>query len=512
VLARRLLLAVIAAVVALLLIEGGLSLLAGRSLRHGGRERPSPAAPAPLPPTDEQRRAGLSSLAFATHEDPLVRYTLWPDSEVVFAGAAAHIDASGQRVRPGPPPPENALRLVVLGDSVAFGYGLSDEQTLAAQLESLLAASRGTEARPLACFTVAAPSWNHRSALACLRDHWDTLRPDIVVYVPVANDLSDASDLSVGGAQRLAPDPSAPDPWLLVSRSQLAAVEARLSPAWNEPELGPVALEGDFSPESSRRYDENAASIVALQDLCAARGSRLLVIHSELFDYPWHLGRRLQALRPELELLFLERFVPQDFQLEGDLHPNAETVHQRALAVARRLLELGYVDRGADVPLPEISEAFAAVLSRPGDRDQFEARDAKARSEALARLRPAVDLRTGEGLHQVFGGLNIDGSVRMHLLAVLAATGETLDVRLAPLPGRPDALPLAVQVDLDGERLGSLELSAEGARARLPLPAAVARSGRPIEVRLRPASWVVIKDFGRSEVASCYLVRLDAGR
>jgi hypothetical protein len=505
---RRGLLFLATLALALLVAEGALSLLAGWSLRPGRDERPQPAAPAP--PSDEERRAAVAG-TFVVHEDPLVRYTLRPDAELRFVDVPAHTDATGQRVRPGPPPPADALRVVVLGDSVAFGYGVADDETLAARLELLLAASRGPAARPLACFTVGAPSWNHRTALHYVSDHWDELRPDVVVYVPVANDLSDAADVYEGGAQRLAPDPTAADPWLLVSRSQLTAVEQNLGEGWPTPALGAIALEADLSPESARRYDENAASIVALHDLLAARGSRLLVIHSELFEYVWHLDLRLRAARPALELLFIERFVPESFKLPADQHPNAATVRQRALVVARRLLELGFVDAGAGEPLPEPSREFSEVLSQPGDQDKIAARDERSRADALAKLRPVIDLSTGEGFRQVFGGLNLDGSVRMHLLALLAAGGDTLRVRLLPLADRPDAYPLTVEVDIDGAPAGTLELQADApCEATLPLPPALARSGRPFEVRLRPASWVVVKDRGRSEVASCFLARLDA--
>lgn len=517
---KRLLLGLTVAGLALLVTEGGLSLAARRSLLEltgrparvpQGVPTEAPALPPPEPRTDAERMAAAASGAYTVHEDPRVRYVLRPGAEHQFVDAPARVDERGQRVRPGPPPAADALRLVVLGDSVAFGYGVADDQTLAVALERTLAGTRGPEARPLACFTVGAPSWNHRAALHYLFDHWDALEPDVVVYVPVSNDLSDAFDVYEDGSQRLAPDPSAADPWLYVNRSQATSAEANLAQAWSDPPLGPRALESDLSPESHRRYDENAASIVALHDGVTARGARLLVIHSHLEDYAVHLFSRVQALRPELPILLVERVVMPEMTLVKNNHPNADTLAWRAVVVARRLLDLEHIDRGAGLPLPELPAAYAALLTADGVLGRAAIQSSKRRAEAAAELRPAIDLRTGEGYRQVYGGLNLDGTVRLHALALLPARGQTLSVALQPLANRPDLYPLRVAIDIDGQHAGDLVIEAAGpVTARFPLPIALAGSNRPFEVRLRPATWGVVLDRGRSQVASCRLLRLEA--
>src|SRR5262249_23718084 len=122
-------------------------------------------------------------------------------------------DELGMRARPGPPPAEDALRIVVLGDSVAFGFGLDDGDTLASQLERLLAAPLGGRA---GCATVAVPSWNAQNAWRFLLDHLDRFRPDVVLYFPVENDLEDGYGVNEAGQRRTAEDPGSAEPLLHV--------------------------------------------------------------------------------------------------------------------------------------------------------------------------------------------------------------------------------------------------------------------------------------------------------
>jgi hypothetical protein len=226
---RRLLLFVGVLAALLLAAEGALSLCSGRSLRDLGGARQShrlaspspPAKPAPavvgrggVPPGADAAPAdepgAAASGMYALHDDPLVGYVLQPDADIRWGEALVstdHLACAG-----APPPPDDALRLVVLGDSVAFGFGVDDEQALAARLEARLAELRGPDERPVACRTVAIPSWNHRAAAAFLLDHWDELRPDLVLYLPIGNDVRHRRRRCPG--RRRIHRSSSPDLWL----------------------------------------------------------------------------------------------------------------------------------------------------------------------------------------------------------------------------------------------------------------------------------------------------------
>lgn len=513
---KKAILALGAAVVGLLVIEGAISLTAGRSfLREHGAVL-VPQRTIPEPPTDAERLAGAGRQYYVTHEDPFVRYVHRPEAELTYVGAPASIDAHGMRARPGGDPPDDALRVVVLGDSIAFGFGVADDETIAARLEETLDAARGPDVAPVAALTIAVPSWNHRAALHYLIDHFDRLRPDLVVYVPVVNDLSDQASVYGTGDMRLSPDVAAADPFLIVNRSQAASLENRLRPIWrqaghDDPALGPRAVEADLTPESGRRYDENADSIVAMHRLLARRGARLVVAQSGFGEYARHLAVRLADRAPSLPVWFLERSLPVERTLVVNNHPNADTLRARALHLAARLLDEGLVDPGAGNPVPAPPADWVELLAGDVDVGMLQVAGERSRAQALEQLRPMIDLSTGEGFRQVLGGLNLDGSVRLHAAAVLAAEGDVLRVLLEPFPHRPDLYPLRVAVDVDGEPVGEIVVGAERPEPPVvPLPPSLAGSGRPFEVRLRPERWVVVDDRGRSQVASCRLRRLDA--
>jgi hypothetical protein len=436
-----------------------------------------------------------------------VRYVLKSDAELLMVDAPAHTDALGLRVRPGPPPPDDALRIAVLGDSVAFGFGVEDDQTLAAHLERLLLESRGPAARPVACFTVAVPSWNHHAELAFLSDHWDAVRADIVVCMPIPNDLGDAGALYESGRLRLDSDPMQPDPWLLVSRSLLGTIETNIEAVLGRGRLdtdflGVCALEADLTPESRRRYEDNVASLVDMERLLAARGARLLVAFAEQTTYSWQLAARLAQAAPELPLVFFERYLPAECTLVVDPHPSAATHAVRAGWLARELLDRGLVERGAALPLPEVPAEHERLRGPACTPAQLQDYADKARGFAREELLDEIDFQGGKGIRQVIGGLNVDRSVRMHALMVLKANGPDVRLELAPWSTRRDLYPLRVDVELAGEPAGSIVIEPlKSLDVRLPLPASLA-PGEPFEIRLLPADWCVAQDRGFTQVVA----------
>ena len=78
-------------------------------------------------------------------EDPALFWSPQPGFSGLFLGKQVTIDALGLRGPEPPPRAEGGRRLLLcLGDSITFGYGLSDEETYPAQLGRLLA-SRGVD-------------------------------------------------------------------------------------------------------------------------------------------------------------------------------------------------------------------------------------------------------------------------------------------------------------------------------------------------------------------------------
>ena len=511
----RVLLSITVAVVALLVGEGLLSLFADTSIRQliGGEQ--TIGAVAPREQQDEERFAAAASNPgpYRVHDDPRVGYVLKSSQDAVTVEKIqVRSDELGLRRRPANAPEveEDALRVVVLGDSVAFGWNLQDPDTLAAQLEVVLNEVRGPEARPVRCRTVAIPGWNARNSVSFLVDHLDALRPDHVLFLPVENDLEDGDGVYATGHRRNQGDLCNPDPWLVVNQNHryLTVLSGRVKKATgnllNVDQVGPNALLSSLSPESSRRVDELTDLLLDLRRRLQLRDATLhLVPHQQNLVHRL-LRARLAARGATIpEIALLERVDPDADTQGDDPHPNATASRVFALWTAQSLLDSGVIDRGADHPLPSLPDGYSdrrsEALSGSAALAWFESH----RSEQREALWPEVNDETGKGARQLYGGIRLDGSMGPRLLAVMAP-GRMLEVALAPLEDRLDLYPIDVRVEVDGIAIGTLTVSAEPdgghAVATLPIPDGRADS---MEVRLIADSWVMASIFGKSWPVSC---------
>ncbi len=106
-----------------------------------------------------------------------------------FWGAAVRINSLGMRDREvGPAAADGEFRLMVLGDSVPFGVGVSYEESIPYRLEELLNASRpgGPRFRTL---NMGVPSYNSEQQLIQLQTLGLGLEPDAVLLLFAANDI-----------------------------------------------------------------------------------------------------------------------------------------------------------------------------------------------------------------------------------------------------------------------------------------------------------------------------------
>ncbi len=490
---RRMLAALVAAVLTLLVCEGGLS-LAGRTLRPGESG---------VDPEVRRRllEAAASQGLYEVHPDPHVGYVLARNrDDLVLHEGTIRSDEWGLRRRAGPEPPEGAetFRIAVLGDSVAFGYGLDDDETLAHRLEQVLDGVRGPDAPPVVARTVAIPGWNARNAIRFTLDHLEELDPDLVLYVPVANDLSDTDGVLETGHRRLGPDPMAADPWLEVRTGGVLsfqrALKQRLGTRISDP--GPALLQADLSAESRRRYGENLAFLNRLRTRLEPRGAPLVLLPYREGTYTTMLLARLERAGLGLPVIALLTRLPAEHTLGFDPHPDAETQVVLATWVAQALLERGLVDAGENRPLPEVPDEWAAVRAETYRAGRFQALAKALRQNNRATLRSRVDFRTGEGSSQIYGGLHSDGTAGPVLKLGLRRGEGPLLVRLEGLPEVPGQ---TVEVLGDGVLLGHLAVGpGEVGSRQWPLPtvsASVDESGEAggevLEVELRARDWSV---------------------
>lgn len=119
---------------------------------------------------------------FQSHNDELLPYTLTPAYTGNYAGGSVHIQADGTRVVV---PQCQGKPLLILGDSVAFGQGLSDEDTISSQLQKLVCGQY--EIR-----NMAVPGYSSWNEYAAFRNDKRPLDQLVLIYVP--NDVTYEND------------------------------------------------------------------------------------------------------------------------------------------------------------------------------------------------------------------------------------------------------------------------------------------------------------------------------
>ena len=124
------------------------------------------------------------------HPEPRIGYELIPDMDVTFKQVSVRTNAAGFRGPPAPPPGPPApgtVRILGLGDSVMFGWGVEQEDCYLGVLERML-----SEAHPgtrIEVINTAVPGYNTVIEVETFKVKGLAYDPDIVVLDYVNNDL-----------------------------------------------------------------------------------------------------------------------------------------------------------------------------------------------------------------------------------------------------------------------------------------------------------------------------------
>ncbi|MDX6692477.1 MAG: hypothetical protein QOF02_80 [Blastocatellia bacterium] len=134
---------------------------------------------------------------YVANDSELMPYKLKPNYDGLYAGQRVRTDADGYRVVSPDPrlaqaaAKENPDRVVlILGDSAVFGHGLSDEETIASQLQNLVY-TKNLNYQVKSIGVSGYTSWNEYGSLEdYLTKH--TATDVIVLYIP--NDITFEND------------------------------------------------------------------------------------------------------------------------------------------------------------------------------------------------------------------------------------------------------------------------------------------------------------------------------
>lgn len=188
-------------------------------------------------------------------------------AEASLLGQQVEISAQGFR---SPivvsPKPTDSFRVLVLGDSVAFGWGVSESECFPRVVErSLREAGWPGDGRTIEVVNAGVPGWGAPNELLFLRDEGMALDPDLVLVTLVNNDLTDV-------LQAIAPSDDPPPlvfpDW--ARASYLGRFTEQLAAAWTGRAARPdFFLTLDLAPEPVQRAsDALVQAFAAMRALC----------------------------------------------------------------------------------------------------------------------------------------------------------------------------------------------------------------------------------------------------
>ena len=252
--------------------------------------------------------------------NPRLRFELRPDS-VARAEVEYRVNAEGLR---GPEvareKPEGVRRVAVLGDSIAFGYWVAEEDGLARQLEALLNGGRG-DGPPVEVLNFGVPGYNLGQEVEALRSRALAFEPDVVVLAFCLNDLEGIFSYELGLVQDRASRRRS-----LLGRLREGVLSHSHFFAWVEYRLAELDARRRFvrirNPLSGQQYERAlekqkkslAARFAAVRALLAPRGIEGVVAVFPSFTGSWdsypHAGlhRAVTEAAEESGLLAVDLF------------------------------------------------------------------------------------------------------------------------------------------------------------------------------------------------------------
>lgn len=122
--------------------------------------------------------------------DGAERLRLVPGAVSSYLGHEVRISAQRLRNRPVVvPKPEGVYRVVVLGDSVPFGWGVGEDEPFPRVLETLLQQRPRRDGRRYEVVNAGSPGWGLVEAGLWLRDEGLAMAPDVVLHMVINNDV-----------------------------------------------------------------------------------------------------------------------------------------------------------------------------------------------------------------------------------------------------------------------------------------------------------------------------------
>jgi hypothetical protein len=320
-----------------------------------------------------------------------------------YEGDSYRVNSLGLRGEEIEPKRAGDTRILIVGDSVAFGWKLKDEDRLSSILNEYTRALPGP-ADAVEFFTVAMPGWNVRSEAAFLEHHLHLLDPDLIVWWSIGNDVEDVAGVVPPGILANWASPQA------VDQSPFAGL------------LGYQKLGASFLPVLDDRRAANIDRIASFNDE--------FDIPVVLLGLPGFLDSRRD---PSFDPPWIH--IPLDFRNDArwrisssDRHPSGWANRICAIGVIRKLVQLGILpDAGFAPPALEIALQFEeSETHRPSEWIE----NTRARV-SLSQIPTRYEAAAGLGKEGVLYGVGPVGSLSRAGALILRAANASSHLALS---------------------------------------------------------------------------------
>jgi len=218
--------------------------------------------------------------------DPVFGFKHTPGLKRSYQGVEVSINELGLRDRKLEKKSEGELRILLLGDSVAFGWGVPAEATFGRKLENILTFRLQ---RPVKVFNAGVCGYNTTQEYASLKTYADVIEPDVVILLYLSNDTQTNDGPFDPWSARSLKGKSALDAMtILLRRSWLYRLVTLLKYSYA---TGPAVLDKD-----ARGVKESIHALTSIAALCRERGVGFFTF----FYHPRGESRRMASVTNEL--------------------------------------------------------------------------------------------------------------------------------------------------------------------------------------------------------------------
>lgn len=346
---------------------------------------------------------------------------------------------------------DGVTRILLVGDSVIFGWKLRDEDRIASVMNTYLADRLPSE--NIEVMTIALPGWNVISEKAFVENHLDVLQPDFIIWSLIRNDLNDVEGVVPPGT--------------------LAS--------WNSSQKSaqtPFFINTDFHrdlamPVIMEHWDKNISSIQSVQ---SKYDIPVVVLWWRAQQRPFFemLLRRNQVQLPTVIIPGQFRYNRQSWCIsETDCHPTPWATNIIALGLLDKMVRLGWISQiNINTHEQQIIQTFQSEEKRVISAEEIQ----HFLQTQFAMVPNKFVAGDKESRKSVLYGLNINnGEIRKNgaifLKDVEDASFLNLDLETSPNPQHyPRSAVFTVRNQKGETSQIAVKITAQRMAVRIPLP------------------------------------------